>query len=153
MIGVVSCILWLLKMSDTVVEGLNDLLKKLHKIEAATAKKHLRSAAMFATGPTFRAMKAAAPRGTEAHRTYKGRLVAPGFLGRSVRRVTKFKGGKMRLMIGVRREALYGVTFLDEGTKKVAGRHWFKSRFESDADTIALRFRDKLKQRIEAVAR
>lgn len=140
-------------MADSKIHGLAELTVKLKRIEASMAKKHLRSAAMYATGPTVKEMKAAAPVGTVAHRTYKGRLVAPGFLSRSMRRAVSFKHGRMTLRIGVRREAFYGVTFLDDGTKNIAGRHWFQKRFEDNEQQIVSRFRDKLKQRIEAAAK
>ncbi len=38
---------------------------------------------LTATTPAFKANKAAAPVGNRAHRTYRGRLVVPGFLGRN----------------------------------------------------------------------
>lgn len=139
-------------MASNVI-GMAELSLKLNKISAAVAKKHLRSAAMYATAPTVKAMKAAAPRGTKAHRTWKGRLVAPGFLSRSVKRVVKFKDGRMSLKIGVRGEAFYGVTFLDEGTKETSGKHWFKSRFEQDEAAIISRFSNKLRERILAAAK
>lgn len=135
------------------VKGLNELLKKLEKIEKVTAKKHLRSAAMFATSPTWKQMKAAAPRGTKAHRTHTGKLVAPGYLSRSVKRVVSFKGGRFRVSLGVKRDAFYGITFLDEGSKNNKAHNWFKSTFESSSNNMALRFRDKLRARIEAAAR
>ena len=138
-------------MFSSDLKGMNHLLKQLSSIEASVAKKHLRSAANYATKPTMAALKAAAPRGTEAHRTYRGRLVAPGFLSRSIKRVTKLKDGKLKVSMGVKREAWYGVHFLDEtGTKYMKGRHWFKSRFIADSPKMAGRFKDQLRKRILA---
>lgn len=141
-------------MPDQSLIGLSNLLKKLHKIDKAVAQKHLRSAAMYATSSTVSQLKAAAPRGTQAHRTYKGNLVAPGFLSRSIKRKTVIKGGRLKVSIGVRREAWYGVHFLDEtGTKHMPGRRWFKSTFAQNSPVILGRFKDKLRKRIEAAAR
>ena len=153
------------KMSDDVLLGLKELNAKLLKMDAKLAKKTLKSAMMYATGPTVKEIKLAAPRGKEAHRTHKGRLVAPGFLSRSiVRRGALGKNG-YELKIGAKGEAFYGVSFLDEGItvtsrngKKIKpytikADNWFKSRFEKDQHKIVARFRSKLQQRVEEATR
>jgi hypothetical protein len=160
-------------MTNVPIDGLSALSKKLEGIEAATSAKLLRSAAMSATLPTFRKIQAAAPVGSTVHRTYKGRLVAPGFLKRSIRRKSWLKGGKATVMIGVRREAFYGIAFLDRGTdggivkakrkissgktvrysyyrQAIKGHNWFAKTFESDALDIVSLFKAKLRQRISS---
>ena len=137
-----------------IVDGLKALNDKLASLKRETSVKALRSAAMAATLSTVKEMAAAAPKGTTTHRTYKGRLVAPGFLSRSVKRkswVDK-KTGAVRVAIGVKREAFYGVTFLDKGTKKIAGTRWFQSRFESNSGKMVSLFKQKLAERIKKVA-
>jgi len=139
-------------MSESYLSGLRELERKLEKLEDATAAKALRSAAMASTLPTVKEMKAAAPKGKVTHRTYKGRLVAPGFLSRSVKRSAKIGNGFVSVAIGVKREAFYGVTFLDRGTKKIPARNWFLSRFEGNSVKIVTLFKQKLAERIKKAA-
>jgi len=156
-------------MSNVI--GLKELNDKLMKLEVATSAKVVRSSAVAAIRKTKQEMKAAAPKGREAHRTYTGRLVAPGFLSRSVKHTSKIGHGKLSLAIGVKREAFYGVTFLDEGTsvrqrrRTVNGRkvtaikpyrlgayRWFERVFEKNERQIVATFSDKLKAAIAKVA-
>lgn len=105
-------------MSDLQhVKGLNDLSRKLAALGKDMAGKTLRQSAMNATTPALKALKAAAPRGKSLHKTYKGRTVAPGFLSRSVARKSSYKNGRARVEIGVKKEAFYGVLFVEQGTK------------------------------------
>ena len=99
------------------VKGLKELDRKLAALGAKAGGKILRSAALQASTPAMRRMKATAPRGRQAHRTYKGNLVAPGFLSRSIKRKGKFRNGTARVMIGVKKEAHYGLTYVERGTK------------------------------------
>lgn len=152
-------------MADDVLLGFEELGRKLQSLKAETAVKVVRSAMMSATLPTVRAMQAAAPKGSEAHRTYKGRLVAPGYLSRNVKRKVKVydKYGRVSLRIGVAPEAFYGVTFLDEDITvtsrkgksikpyKISGKRWFKKRFEGDKPQILSRFERFLAARIKKV--
>jgi HK97 gp10 family phage protein len=133
------------------VVGLKELSDKLTRLETATAIKALRSAAFAATTLTKKKMEAAAPKGKKVHRTYKGRLVAPGFLSRSVIRKTRVdkRTGKVSVSIGVKREAFYGVTFFDKGAGKLKAHHWFKKVFEKDAPKIINTFKQKLAARIK----
>lgn len=97
------------------VIGLNKLQKKLKALPPALAKKALRSAVSRAATPIKRRMKSAAPKGTQSHKTYKGRLVAPGFGSRQIVSRSKFypSTGSAVATIGVRREAFYLIQFYD----------------------------------------
>ena len=153
------------------VTGLKELSDQLSRLERATAIKAMRSAAMGATLPTTKEMRAAAPRGRNVHRTYKGRLVAPGFLSRSVIRKTRVnkKTGTVSVAIGVKREAFYGIAFLDRGVTvtqrrmsvkgkkslrkisvnyRIKGTNWFANRFKKNSGNIVQLFKVKLAARI-----
>jgi len=100
------------------VKGLKELAGKLSKLETSLAVKSLRSAIFKATTPVVRQMKSRIPVGTEAHRTYKKRLVAPSFAQRSIKRLTGkryLSQGKLSIAIGVRAEAYYAIRFYDQG--------------------------------------
>lgn len=142
-------------------QGMKELYNKMQELGAALEVKVIRSAAMSATLPTVRAMQAAAPRARGAYRTYKGRLVGPGFVGRSVTRKSSFnkQTGRVIVLMGVRREAFHGVTFLDKGLNvtsrkgkaikpySIKASNWFQSRFEGDTGPIVDRFKAKLLER------
>lgn len=83
---------------------------KLAKLGSAAGGKALRNAATVAMTPVVKAAKAAAPVGTKAHKTYKGRLVAPGFLSRNVKKKTYLwkNGLGVSAWVGMSKEAWYG---------------------------------------------
>lgn len=58
------------------------------ELGAAASGKALRQAVGVAITPILKEARAKAPKGNEYHRTYKGRLVAPGFLSRSIGKKT-----------------------------------------------------------------
>jgi len=135
-------------MSDLHVQGLKELQAKLQDMESKTSQKALRSALMTSATPTVRKLRAVAPVGTRDHRTYKGRLVAPGFLRRSVGKESKLVRAKNSTIavvyIGVKKEAYYGVQFLDRGTKYIKAQPWFRSTFDENSSNIVSNFRAKL---------
>ena len=98
---------------DLALDGYKELSRKLSALGQKVGGKVLRGSMMRATSKVVREMKSKAPVGTVAHRTYKGRLVAPGFGSRSIKRVTRIKDGYASLRIGVRREAFYLIQFKD----------------------------------------
>lgn len=100
----------------SALHGLAELSKKLKKIDEQTSRKILTAATGQATTPIVRQMRANAPVGTTAHRTYKKRLVAPGFGRRSITKSTKINNttGSAETVIGVRREAFYLIQFYDQ---------------------------------------
>ena len=115
--------------SDLHVTGLGELQAKLSAMESKTSQKALRSALMQSATPMVRKLRAAAPVGTRAHRTNRGRLVAPGFLRRSVAKSSKLIRSENStvavVFIGVKKEAYYGIQFLDRGTKYIRKMPWF----------------------------
>ena len=120
--------------SDLHVTGLGELQAKLSAMESKTSQKALRSALMQSATPMVRKLRAAAPVGTRAHRTNRGRLVAPGFLRRSVAKSSKLIRSENStvavVFIGVKKEAYYGIQFLDRGTKYIRKMPWFTSTFK-----------------------
>lgn len=135
------------------LQGYKELSRKLSSLGKRVGGKVLRGAMIRATTPTIREMKSKAPVGTVAHRTYKKRLVAPGFSSRSIKRVSRVKDGYANLRIGVRKEAFYAIQFLDQrsgrtpyavskrGKKAVRpytiqAKPWFSSVFEKHADRM-----------------
>jgi len=166
-----------------LADGFKELDRKLGKLKTAVGIKALRNATTRATTPVVRRMKALAPRGSEAHRTYKGRLVAPGFGSRSVIKRSRFNKarGAASVTIGVKKEAFYLIQFYDsrpgrtpyritERRVSVQGRRsrvtkaikpytltsarpWFSKVFIGSQSSMVKDMRKILRQNIERAAR
>lgn len=120
------------------LEGANELDKQLDELKKGFKGSALRAIVRAGIAPARNKARATAPTGTEAHRTYKGRLVAPGFTKRSVRVVTKLdrSGEKASAVLGVRAEAFYSLQFIELGTSKIPKRPWLVPAFESSIAEI-----------------
>ena len=110
------------------VTGMRALTLKLAKLSKGMDVKtgpQFRSILFKTTTPVLRQMQAKIPVGTEAHRTYRKRLVAPGFAQRSFRRLTGKKyinRGKLSIAMGLRAEAFYAIRFYDLGPYTISKR-------------------------------
>ena len=136
------------------VEGTAVLAQRLKALGQAAGGKALRSGTLRASLPLFNAVKASAPVGSVEHRTYKGRLVAPGFLRRNVRRASFLTrdGTKATVAVGFRREAFYA-QFLEFGTGVMKAQPFVERSFYASRDPMLNRLRVTLKQAIEKAAR
>lgn len=158
------------------VSGLAEASRKLELMGQRAGARALSSAASRATTPVLRAMRSAAPKGTVGHKTYKGRIVAPGFSSRQIARRARFNNatGTASVTIGVRPEAFYLVQFYDQRpsrtpyqvtSRRVKGsgrkpikpytliaRPWLSSVFINAQNQMLSRFRDILKANIEKAA-
>lgn len=132
------------------LEGLRDLSKQLSKLGANLGGKALRSAAMRSTLPVVKQARSNAPVGSIPHFTYKGRLVGPGFLSRSVARKSRLSRDKRTaiVLIGVKPEAFYGVQFVELGTSRVAPRPWLSKALESRQREVTGLLGQRLKENI-----
>lgn len=137
------------------LEGANELSRKLEELGAGLAEKFMRQAVRAGIRPALEKAAQTIPVGLDAHRTFKGRLVAPGFSKRSLRVVTRVSQDKKRVSaaLGVRREAFYAVLFTELGTSKMPARPWLRPAMRTtqvqQQDALAA----KLKQRIEGIAK
>jgi HK97 gp10 family phage protein len=134
------------------VEGLKELSNRLAELGATLGGKALRQAAMLATTPAMKEIKAAAPVGKRAHKTHKGRLVAPGFTKRSIKRKSRLRKGRAVVSIGVLSEAFYGVHFVDQGTEKMDAQPWFKNVFIRNRQAMENALVIQLKAKIHKIA-
>lgn len=159
------------------VSGLAEASRKLELMGQRAGARALSSAAGRATTPVLQAMRAAAPKGTVGHKTYKGRFVGPGFASRQIARRARFNKitGTASITIGVRPEAFYLIQFYDQrpgrtpyqitgrrvkgkGRKSIKpytlrARPWFSSVFINAQNQMLSRFRDILRANIEKAAR
>lgn len=144
------------------VTGFPEFRRALAAVKKESGVKVLKSALKDAARPAVNAMRSRAPVGSKGHRTHRGRLVAPGFLKRSIRTVSTVDIGtasairsraRVSALIGVRAEAFYGVSFVEGGTKFQRPQPWFESSFESKQRQMTERFRKRLRLHVERAAK
>lgn len=151
------------------ISGFRELSGQLKRMGAANGGKALRNAAMRAMLPAQQAAKANAPVGSPPYsypdrapvdpyprRTYKGRLVTPGFASRSVRRKSLISADRryVTVLLGVDQEAFYAVNFVELGTSRTPAQPWLEPSFRSSLPAVDTRFQRFLKANIDkAIAR
>jgi len=93
-----------------------DTLKILKGMQNAAQLRVMRSALNASMVPAVKALRAAAPKGTEPHRSYMGRTLPPGYLSRSIVKSTRLARDKSRVFgnVRLRSEAFYG-SFIEHG--------------------------------------
>lgn len=96
---------------------LADLTAKLSAMGKLEDGKALRTAVKAGIRPVFTQAKANIPKSSQFVKTYKGRLVGPGFASRNIRTISQLKPaeGIARASVGVRAEAYYAVNFVQQG--------------------------------------
>lgn len=138
------------------LEGFAELSAQLKRLKEDVRAKVLRNSVAAAIRPALNQAKATIPVGTEAHKTYKGRLVGPGFASRNLKIVSfaSRDDGSATAVLGVRREAFYAVQFVELGTAKMPARPWLVPAYEATKDQQIERLGTALKERIaKAIAR
>lgn len=141
--------------STSKIDGLDELKKKLDQLSRVVSNKAMRSAITAASYPVLAAAKATVPVGSVVHKTYKGRIVSPGFLRRSLNRRSYIHrdGSGASILIGVRKEAFYGLHFVELGTSKVPRRPWLVPALTQNSAVVVDAFRAKLKERLEKLGK
>ncbi len=95
------------------------------------------------------------PQGEEPHKTYRGRLVSPGYAVSTLHiemRLDKRTGSAVA-SLGVGREAFYAVSFVELGTSFQAARPWLRPAFEDSQDAMLKEIGAQMKARIDKIAR
>jgi hypothetical protein len=142
-------------LDTTHIKGLAELDRRLAALGGALGQKVLRNATRAAMTPVLKAARAAAPKGTEAHRTYQGRLVAPGFAARNLRVITyrNRQTGKVGALLGVRREAFYALQFWVYGAYGRKRKDWLTPVFEAHESEMLQRLQTEAAKRIDKAAK
>lgn len=142
-------------VTGTGLIGVSELSAQLEDLKKGLDVKVMRSAVRAGIQPAFDKALRTIPVGQDLHRTYRGRLVAPGFSKRSLRIVTKVSEGgtKISAALGVRREAFYAVLFTELGTSKYPARPWLRPAMRTTQGLQQAALAAKLKQKIEAIAK
>lgn len=92
--------------------------------------------------------------GTVPHKTYKGRVVKPGFAKKSIRLFVSIHRSNQRVdgVVGVRSEAFYALQFLELGTSRMAARPWLRPAFAASTDPAISKIAQGMREWIEARA-
>lgn len=123
---------------DGALAGSADAIAKLQALGALDDGKIVRGTVRAGMNETLKVARTKIPVGHRLHRTYKGRLVAPGFGKSSLRIVTTTKtdDGLQAALLSVSKEAYYETQFLEWGTKKIRGLHWLLQSFNQTQGQI-----------------
>lgn len=113
------------------LSGAADLYKKLTVLGGLDSGNLIRGSVRAGMNAAKKAAKERIPVGTEAFRTYTGRLVAPGFASRNIKMITVLSKDKTTAtaILGVSKEAYYAVQFVEMGTSKMAAQPWLRPAF------------------------
>lgn len=137
------------------LEGARELDAKLQELGKSVRGRALRKAVTEAMKPARQAALARVPQGSAMHRTYKGRLVAPGFTSRNVLIASSLDRTKERATarLGVAPEAFYALQFIERGTFKDKPQPWLAPSFESSRGAVETDLTDTLRAQILKAAR
>lgn len=137
------------------LEGVAQLTRQLNDMGAAVAGKELKGTAKSAMKIAYDKIVATAPVGSVPHKTYKGRLVAPGFYKRSLRLIARINKrlGSVEAIVGAAREAFYGVLFVELGTSKMAAQPHIRPAMESSQESMLQQIASQLRNRLERIAK
>lgn len=137
------------------LEGVRELSKALAELPVKVQKAALRKATKEASDLVVAAARSAIPIGVDAHKTYKDRLVAPGFASRNIKAVVRVSRDLTRAFarIGVSKEAFYAVNFVELGTSRQAAQPWLRPALQSvEGQAIGI-FEARFRAAIKAAAR
>lgn len=165
---------------ESKIFGYEELTKKLKAMGPAAGGKTLRSAARSAMLPAKKAAALAAPKGGGPYiysgfssgkkkynygtlrafdpyprPTYRGKLVAPGYISRSLRIKTWISPAKnqVNIMLGVTPEAFEGMTFVELGTSYMRAQPWLEPSFRASLPLVNSKFKLRLKKLIDKASR
>jgi len=137
------------------LEGVRELTGQLTELGAKLAARELKGTVKTALGEAEHRARARMPQGTEPHKTYRGRLVSPGFALSTLHIEVGLnkRTGAVVATLGVGREAFYVVQFVELGTSTTAAQPWLRPSFEEAEDAMLRSIADELRQRIDKIAK
>lgn len=137
------------------LEGVRELTGQLTELGAKLATRELRGTVKTALGEAEHKARARMPQGSEPHKTYRGRLVSPGFALSTLHIEVSLnkRTGAVVATLGVGREAFYVVQFVELGTADMPAQPWLRPSFEESEDAMLRSIADELRQRIEKIAK
>lgn len=138
-------------MADSRLAGVPELTAALNELGVKFAAKELRRTAKEALQIAEHEARSRMPQGSEPHKTYRGRLVSPGYAISTLHIETSLnkRTGSAIASLGVGREAFYAVQFVELGTAFAPAQPWLRPAFEASEDPMLRQIGESLKQGIE----
>lgn len=137
------------------LEGVKELTSKITELGAKFAATQLRASVKTALQEAEHVARTRIPVGDTAHRTYRGRIVSPGYALSTLHIETKLdkRAGSVTALLGVGREAFYAVQFLELGTAKTPAQPWLLPAFIESKDAMLQGLADEMRKRVERIAK
>lgn len=112
-------------------------------------------AAAEAAEPIAQRARALIPVGVDAHRTYKGREVQPGFARANIRVKVTLNKDKTAASaaVGVQPEAFYAVQFVELGTSKMPAQPWLRPAYAATRQQVQALLAKNIRTLIETPVR
>lgn len=143
-------------MADSALTGVADVVKKLQALGKLDDGKIMIAAVRVGMNQVLKPAQDRIPVGTRLHRTYKGRLVTPGFAKRSLHVVAtgKTKSGRAAAaLLSTSKEGFYVPQFLERGTSKIAAKPSLIPAFYESQDAQKRAITAYLQTRLAKIAR
>lgn len=142
---------------NKTISGFDSLDKKLAALgNAKSVQKVIRQAVGFAMTPMVKQAQKDIPESGDSYQLKDGRIVAPGFARRSIKKITQ-KGSQgddfiARGLVGVRPSAwfatLYDGGFQRQGGSSEPGNNWLTDAGKDNVNIAISRFQQKLAKAI-----
>jgi hypothetical protein len=138
-------------------DGFADLSKALRELDPRKQVNAIRNALRASLKETKKTAERLAPVGERSHKTYKGRLVAPGFAKRNININTRVSRDKYRInaTIGTKNEAFYIRQWLEKGNpgRGIVAQPWLRPAYEIHRTQMTNEFKIQLREKIIAQAK
>jgi hypothetical protein len=139
-------------------DGFADLSKALRELDPRKQANAIRNAIRASLKETRNTAERLVPVGDRSHKTYKGRLVAPGFAKRNINIQTRISRDKTRIngTVGTKKEAFYVRQFLEKNTSKtrqLVPQPWLRPAYEVHRVQMKNEFKRQLREKIIAQAK
>src|SRR5688572_21674751 len=136
------------------LEGVAEATAALNDLGVQLAAKELRGTVKGALEEVEHRARARIPQGTEPHKTYRGRLVSPGFAISTLHIETGLnkRTGSAWALLGVEREAFYATQFQELGTRLHPAQPWLVPSFVESEDSMLSGVASELRTRVKKIA-
>ena len=133
------------------IEGFAELERALKELSVVKQRRAIRNAARASLLPVEKSAKQLVPKGTRPHKTYKGRLVGPGFASRNINRSSGMSkdGATFFATVGTKKEGFYVRQFI-EGVVDAPQKPqpWLRPAYEVNRGKVKKLFAQKLREQI-----
>jgi HK97 gp10 family phage protein len=136
------------------LEGVKEATAALNELGVKLAARELKGTVKAALEIAEHKARAKMPRGSQPHKTYKGRLVSPGYAVSTLHIETRLdkKRGAAVAFLGVGREAFYEVQFQELGTRFQPAQPWLRPSFVESEDPMLRQIGVELTERVKTIA-